>query len=278
MMADYESIVCVKPEVFVYRIPPRPSNRGYRAADWKLDAPDYTGRMRIVAKGKNCVIKIEDKNSGELFAQAPVDAYPGVAVESVTDSSRYFVIRVQDDSGRSAFIGMGFGDRGDSFDFNVALQDHFKWVRKSEQIEKEGTTDTGPKLDLGFKEGQTITINIGKKKSGSKAKPSGGAGGFLPPPPGGKIPTLTPPPGGAAPPPQQPQSAAGGLGGLGSLSAPPPNPAPPTQPKQSNINSLLDLDPFASSSNASSSGADWGDFAGAGSGNSNQSGSSWVQF
>ncbi|XP_019628145.1 PREDICTED: adaptin ear-binding coat-associated protein 1-like [Branchiostoma belcheri] len=256
MMADYESIVCVKPEVFVYRIPPRPSNRGYRAADWKLDAPDYTGRMRIVAKGKNCVIKIEDKNSGELFAQAPVDAYPGVAVESVTDSSRYFVIRVQDDSGRSAFIGMGFGDRGDSFDFNVALQDHFKWVRKSEQIEKEGTTDTGPKLDLGFKEGQTITINIGKKKSGSKAKPSGGAGGFLPPPPGGKIPTLTPPPGGAAPPPQQPQSATG----------------------KSNVNSLLDLDPFASSSNASSSGADWGDFAGAGSGNSNQSGSSWVQF
>ncbi|XP_078615074.1 adaptin ear-binding coat-associated protein 1-like [Branchiostoma floridae x Branchiostoma japonicum] len=280
MMADYESIVCVKPEVFVYRIPPRPSNRGYRAADWKLDAPDYTGRMKIVAKGKNCVIKIEDKNSGELFAQAPVDAYPGVAVESVTDSSRYFVIRVQDDSGRSAFIGMGFGDRGDSFDFNVALQDHFKWVRKSEQIEKEGTTDTGPKLDLGFKEGQTITINIGKKKSGSKAKPSAGAGGFLPPPPGGKIPTLTPPPGGAAAPPQQPQTATGGLGGLSGLSAPPPNPPAPTQPAQSNVNALLDLDPFASSSasNTSSSGGDWGDFAGAGSGNNNQSGSSWVQF
>lgn len=30
-------------------------------------------------------------------------------------------------TGRSAFIGIGFGDRGDAFDFNVALQDHFKY-------------------------------------------------------------------------------------------------------------------------------------------------------
>uniref|UniRef100_A0A3B5MYI6 Adaptin ear-binding coat-associated protein 1 n=1 Tax=Xiphophorus couchianus TaxID=32473 RepID=A0A3B5MYI6_9TELE len=95
---EYESILCVKPDVNVYRIPPRASNRAYRAADWKLDAPDWSGRMRITARGTVAYIKLEDKVSGELFAQAPVKEYPGVAVETVSDSSRYFVLRIQDDT------------------------------------------------------------------------------------------------------------------------------------------------------------------------------------
>ena len=37
-----------------------------RAADWKLDQPDWTGRLRVCAKGKECYIKIEDKTSGAL--------------------------------------------------------------------------------------------------------------------------------------------------------------------------------------------------------------------
>lgn len=44
-------------------------------------------------------MKLEDKASGELFAKCPIDKYPGVALESVTDSSRYFVVRIQDDNG-----------------------------------------------------------------------------------------------------------------------------------------------------------------------------------
>ncbi|XP_051729734.1 adaptin ear-binding coat-associated protein 1 [Ctenopharyngodon idella] len=190
---EYESILCVKPDVNVYRIPPRASNRGYRAADWKLDAPDWTGRLRITAKGKVAYIKLEDKVSGELFAQAPITEYPGIALETVSDSSRYFVLRIQDDNGRSAFIGVGFGDRGDSFDFNVALQDHFKWVKQENELSKSSqTADSGPKLDLGFKEGQTITLNIGQGKKRDKPRPqSSGGFGLLPPPPGGKI---APPP------------------------------------------------------------------------------------
>ncbi|PIK60792.1 putative adaptin ear-binding coat-associated protein 1 [Apostichopus japonicus] len=120
--SDYERVLLVKPEVHVFRIPPRTTNRGYRAADWKLDSPDWISRMKVMAIGKKCFICIEDKNSGELFAKAPIPSYPGEAVESVLDSSRYFVIRIEDESGKKAFIGIGFQDRADSFDFNVALR------------------------------------------------------------------------------------------------------------------------------------------------------------
>lgn len=54
---------------------------------------------------------------------------------------------------------MGFSDRSDSFDLNVALQDHFKWLKKSEEMEKE-KIEPKQELDLRFKEGETIKINM----------------------------------------------------------------------------------------------------------------------
>lgn len=48
---------------------------------------------------KNSLFFVPSGSAGELFAQAPVKEYPGVAVETVSDSSRYFVLRIQDDSG-----------------------------------------------------------------------------------------------------------------------------------------------------------------------------------
>lgn len=191
---DYERILLVKPEVFVYKIPPKTTNRAYRAADWNLDAPDWTGRMRITSLGNKCTIKLEDRNSGELFAACPVESFPSVAVENVSDSARYFVIMIKDGSGRSAFIGIGFIDRSDSFDFNVALQDFFKYLKKDEEaknIAQHPELETEKKLDLSFKEGQTIKINIGNKTGTSiprqKPKSTGNNMGILlPPPPGSK--------------------------------------------------------------------------------------------
>uniref|UniRef100_A0A8C4X7Q7 NECAP endocytosis associated 2 n=1 Tax=Erpetoichthys calabaricus TaxID=27687 RepID=A0A8C4X7Q7_ERPCA len=266
-MADdelsYESVLCVKPEVHVYRIPPVSSNRGHRAAEWKLDQPAWSGRMRITAKGNIAYIKLEDKTSGELFAQAPVEQYPGISVESVVDSSRYFVIRIQDGTGRHAFIGIGFADRGDSFDFNVALQDHFKWVKQEGEIAKQAQTgqDAGPKLDLGFKDGQTIKINIGniKKKDtptgAVKSRPTGS--GLLPPPPGSK--------GGVTPP---------------TLIQPPLLTPPPVLQSGQNSNTDLLFDLSAPAPiNSGASGDLWGDFAAAPNSEKRVSqGSEWVQF
>ncbi|KAH0616312.1 hypothetical protein JD844_027339 [Phrynosoma platyrhinos] len=248
-----------------------------RASDWKLDQPDWTGRLRITSKGKIAYIKLEDKVSGELFAQAPIDQYPGIAVETVTDSSRYFVIRIQDDNGRSAFIGIGFGDRGDAFDFNVALQDHFKWVKQETEISKESQEiDNRPKLDLGFKEGQTIKLNIGNmptKKSGhSKPRPAGSGGlSLLPPPPGGKI----------VPPPVPPPSSTA----ISNHVTPPPVLKSSTVANTAS-DILLDLDLPPPVSNVSAPGMVpattdlWGDFNTASSTAPSQSSQppNWVQF
>lgn len=35
-----------------------------RAADWKLDQPDWTGRMRVCSKGSELYVKLEDNSNG----------------------------------------------------------------------------------------------------------------------------------------------------------------------------------------------------------------------
>lgn len=195
MAEEYERVGLVKPEVFIYQLPPRVSNRAVRAADWNLANPDWRGRMRIIAKGEKCFIKLEDRISGELFATCPVDAFPGLAVESVSDSSRYFLLRLEDTSGKHAFVGLGFEDRGDAFDFNVALQDHFKWVKQSKQLAAEEASPA-PHKDYSLKAGQKISVNLGKTALGSSEEPENkpksapligltASGGLLPPPSSG---------------------------------------------------------------------------------------------
>eukprot|EP00088_Acartia_fossae_P002126 TRINITY_DN10836_c0_g1_i5.p1 TRINITY_DN10836_c0_g1~~TRINITY_DN10836_c0_g1_i5.p1 ORF type:complete len:300 (-),score=77.18 TRINITY_DN10836_c0_g1_i5:296-1195(-) len=299
-MDEIERCILVKPEVYVYKIPPRQSSRGYRAADWNLSTPDWTGRMRVMEKSNVVTLKLEDKGSNELFAACPIDKYPGPAIEAVTDSSRYFVIRIMNEATKqTAFIGLGFADRSDSFDLNVALQDHFKLVQKEDTILKEEVK--GPQLDLAFKEGQTIKVNINniKKDKERTERPKAKVGGaFLPPPPAGGGASSG---GGSILPPPPAQGVAGGGGGIKSVAAPPSNPTTPA----SNLDLLSDFCDLSVGSTpvmtASSSGNDllssstplqqppsakqnnsqvgddlWGDFASADSGS--KSSGNWVTF
>ena len=62
----------------------------------------------------------------QIFAVAPVRKDGPPAAEKVSDSSRFFVMRIENASGAYAFIGVGFNQRSDAFDFNVAMQDAMK--------------------------------------------------------------------------------------------------------------------------------------------------------
>jgi hypothetical protein len=184
--ASIDRVLCVVNECHVYKIPPRSSAQGHRANDWNGHHL-WTGRCRVIAKGSQCEIKLEDSSSGKLFATCPIncDADAPPSVEPVLDSSRYFVLRIEDGSGKHAFIGLGFTDRSHAFDFNAALQDFRRDLNSEKERAAAPPAAEGPKLDLSLKEGQTIKVKIAGRTGSAKKPASGGeVGDFsLAPPP-----------------------------------------------------------------------------------------------
>lgn len=179
---ELEYTLLNKRDVLIYQIPPASSSAGHKADDWKKCI--WRGRLRIIGKGKDLTIKMLDGSDGKLFAQCvvPEGAYENY-VEKVIDSSRYFVLKITNGQ-RHAFIGLGFEDRNDAFDFNVTLNDF-----KSTFVDKEVVPppDLGPTKDLSLKEGQKITVNLkGLEGRRRREENTGGGTGFtgvLAPPP-----------------------------------------------------------------------------------------------
>lgn len=166
---EYERVLLVKPTVYVYKIPPLMStSRGFRAADWNLAEPTWTGRLKLVSVGDKLFLRIEDATTGSLYCQAPVLAYPGPQVQAVSDSRRYFVVKVVSDTGRTALIGIGFSDGADSFDLTVALQDHFASIGKESELRIDD--ENRPKLDLTLKGDIHVNLNIGGARSTSESR------------------------------------------------------------------------------------------------------------
>lgn len=164
MEEEIESILYIAREISVYKIPPLSANEGHRANNWgDLACPLWKGRLRIIENSKGAALHLEDTQTGELFARAEYDPLRP-SVEAVLDSSRYFVVRVED-TDKKAYIGLGFAERTDSFDFNVALQDYTKRHKAAlnpitASDEPSPHVPAGPKKDYSLKEGQTFSISI----------------------------------------------------------------------------------------------------------------------
>jgi adaptin ear-binding coat-associated protein 1/2 len=204
-------------EVNLYMIPPRSNAGGYRSGDWETDKKIFTGRLRLVSIGEYVEIRMEDVSSDEIFAVCPVHrGQRNLAVEPATDSSRNFVLKVQDpETKRHAFLGLNFTERGQAFDFNVSLTDHEKHLNREAALEKGQAAV--PELvtlyksqDLRLEDGQTIKIRVNNNSTSEKGQsmtkneklsPSASSSSFLArlaPSPGVAIPltgaVLSPPP------------------------------------------------------------------------------------
>ncbi|ESQ44222.1 hypothetical protein EUTSA_v10006125mg [Eutrema salsugineum] len=161
------------PECYVYLIPPRKSAASYRADEWDVNKWAWEGALKVVSKGEECIIKLVDKTTGELYAQAFLRDGEPHPVEAVIDSSRYFVLRVEEKIAgrvRHAFIGIGFRERTEAYDFQAALHDHMKYLNKKKTAEEmEQHFQNTSSVDYSLKEGETIVLQL-KNRSDKDAK------------------------------------------------------------------------------------------------------------
>uniref|UniRef100_A0A7C9A5B8 NECAP PHear domain-containing protein n=1 Tax=Opuntia streptacantha TaxID=393608 RepID=A0A7C9A5B8_OPUST len=161
-------------ECYVYMIPPRKTASSYRADEWDVNKWAWEGAMKVINKGEECIIRLEDRSTGELYAQAFLRKGEPHPVEAVIDSSRYFVLRIEENIGgrlRHAFIGIGFRERPQAYDFQAALHDHMKYLDKKKTAEEmEQQFQNSSTVDYSLKDGETLVLQL-KNKSCGTVKP-----------------------------------------------------------------------------------------------------------
>ena len=153
--AEPTVLLCTIDEVFVYRLPPRPTAAGYRAAEWPggLDNPYKTGFLRVTGRGPELFLCVwlRDAATPEATRAAAARALDVTAapaarghalllqccvpagdaralstfVEPVLDSSRYFVLRLErGGAGGATFVGIGFRERNAAFEFKETMSSY----------------------------------------------------------------------------------------------------------------------------------------------------------
>lgn len=82
----------------------------------------------IASDDNELFINLDETETGVSFGKCLIDKYPGPAVETVVDSSRYFVLRFFNNIGQTAYLGIGFENRNESSEFSAAIQNYFKYA------------------------------------------------------------------------------------------------------------------------------------------------------
>jgi adaptin ear-binding coat-associated protein 1/2 len=183
-----ERVRCTLADAHVFKLPPRPTAGGWRGADW--DKEVWQGTLKVVERGPLTVVLLLDPKTNAIFAVCPVK---DGAVDRCVDSSRYFVLRVENAARKHIFIGLAFNERNDAFDFNTSLEDS----RRERLADQEAfnnallETEPCPPKDYSIKDGEKIHIAVAKVASkkgavdrNARRNSSGGvaaAGGFLKP-------------------------------------------------------------------------------------------------
>ena len=153
------------PNAHVFKLPPKSGAGGWRGADWREKV--WQGTVKVVERrqeqglAEEATILLVDRTSSNIFAVCPVTGRTG-AVDRCVDSSRYFVLRIENAAGRHMFIGLAFNERNDAFDFNTALEDSRR-EKEAEKAAARGNMDVGShKQDYSIKDGQKIRIALPK--------------------------------------------------------------------------------------------------------------------
>ncbi|KAK4617686.1 Adaptin ear-binding coat-associated protein 2 [Fulvia fulva] len=200
-----QRVLFTSPTVHIYGIPPITSTKGFSASTWTTGGAQqiFTARLRILETSIEGRVKVdivlEDPNTGDLFAAAPYTS-PAV-VQQANDSSRFFAVRVVGERGMKATLGIGFEERGEAFDFGIALTDARKVLGLEQNAAANAMRGTSTKVkeetemkqDFSLKEGETISVQLPGK--GRRQPPPATNNGndsaalfsIAPPPPAGKV-------------------------------------------------------------------------------------------
>lgn len=191
-----EMILVTIDECNVFKLPPRKTITPMKAKDWDSSWHIWTGTLMIIRHHDSYTgeIRLIDTKTRELFATTPLDCFkdlknnnvsnrssielPINVLESVSDSSRFFILNIYDNATSSkAYIGIGFQDRSKSFALNVALQDFYKLSLNKTTVnmnsnvsnnnQHDSTYNTNIKINsnvgnYSLKEGETISVKLNK--------------------------------------------------------------------------------------------------------------------